>query len=1382
MRVRYIIFLLIAVSGFDVKAQSSEPSFQHITTENGLSQNGVMAIFKDSRGYIWFGTRDGLNRYNGYEIEVFRSDRFDSSSISNNSITCISEDNSGNVWIGTEDGVNIYDRYQNAFKRLYLAPRRGRNLYENAVGDITTDRNGKVWVGGSAGLFFYGDGRMKEYGLNDSVNTKLSVYVNEIFVDDQNRLWMGTDEHGLLLLDFESGKVNQFKPGNPGPYGIRISSIVSVDNKNLWVGFDASGLGYFDVSKKTFQMFTSSDKTKPSLSNDRVRCLTVDSKRNLWVGTYNGLNYFDLENWTIKAYFHEDLYEGRLSNNSIRSLLVDDTGIFWVGTYFGGVNMMDPHAQTFKFYRSDPQNENSISFDVVGPMVEDSKGNIWIGTEGGGLNYFDTKNNKFIRYPYNPNVSGGLSAKTVKSLALDSDGSLWVGTYIRGLDHFNIEDKKFVNYNTSTSPSVCGGNIDVLFRDSNENLWVGTASGLTVIDPSRSNSRCYHTFSQSHPALTDNRVKAIIELTNGEIWVGTNGGGINIFNNEFKIEEQYLNTDSDRNSLSNNRVYCIYEDSRSNVWVGTYGGGLNKFNSGTKDFYNYTVNDGLVNAIVYAILEDSDGFLWLTTPGGLSKFDPDEEIFTNYGRGEGLPITEFNESAALKLNNGEFLLGGLNGLMLLQPNSLTTNVYKPPVYITGLKVFNEEEKINGRYGILTQDISTTNDLEFNHDQNNFTLEFVALNYTSSKKNKYAYKLEGFDEDWIQVGSQRFATYTNIDPGDYVFKVKASNNDEIWNEEGASLNITVNPAPWKTWWAYSIYTALAIILFMVVRRFLLIQLKLEHNLEVERLSKERTEEITKMKLQFFTNISHDFRTPLTLIYGPIEEMINELNVHNELRGRLQVVKKNVTHLLRLVGQLMDFRKLDNGKLELKVVKEDIVDCMDSVIESFSDHAKLLDVSLKFRTEVQSMIMYLDRDKFEKIMFNLLSNSFKYCNKKGEIIVSLSIDQDEEMMVVKVKDDGVGIEKSHLDHIFKPFYQVSNRRKQNTGTGIGLAVTQGLVNLHKGYITIDSIVNKGTEVVFGLPLAEGAYSEEEKAELIYEQDESVAVAPATMQTQLSEIQELPNGYLDTEHEDFTILIVEDNEELRSFLRRNLQKRFKVIEAPNGREGVHKAIEIMPSLIISDIMMPELDGLELCKILKQDPKTKHIPIVLLTAKTAFDQKMQGLQFGADEYLTKPFSITELNIRINNIIEYQRSVRKRVHKEEFLSVENLNELSADEKLLDDLVALVKEKMADTKISVASLSKDMGISRVHLFRKIKQLTGIAPVELIRKIRLKAAAHLLEQNKLNVNEVCYKTGFQDTGYFRKCFRKEFGVSPTEYLQSNRVTPENFTIREILNKD
>jgi signal transduction histidine kinase/DNA-binding response OmpR family regulator len=829
----------------------------------------------------------------------------------------------------------------------------------------------------------------------------------------------------------------------------------------------------------------------------------------------------------------------------------------------------------------------------------------------------------------------------------------------------------------------------------------------------------------------------------------------------------YRYNPNDSSSLSSNLINAIYEDSRHTLWIGTWAG-LNRFNPLTGTFKAYRKEDGLADNVVYGIIEDEDGNFWVSTNQGISKFDPVHISFENYNTADGLQAQEFIRGSFLKSRSGELFFGGVNGFNSFFPKAILSNPNIPPVYVTNFWIYNELMKPGAPNSPLKSNITETESIVLPYTQNEFTFEFAALNYSQAFKNRYSYYLEGYDKAWHDAGSQRRASYAKVPPGVYTFRVKASNNDGIWNESGTALKIIVRPPWWKTSWAYCAYTILAVALFLWYRQNLINRERLKNDLKLEHLELTKMQEMDKLKSTFFTNISHEFRTPLTLILSPIKDMLAG-DFKGDVKKQYQMVIRNGERLLRLINQLLDLSKLGAGSMKLKVVRLDIIQFLKPIVSAFESYAERSHIKFLFEYPVAPLWVYIDPDKFEKIITNLLSNAFKF-TREGEIKLSVKIVSEpdspkldvNEFLEIAVTDSGAGIPQEFLSSIFDHFYQVAHH-SNSEGTGIGLSLTKELVELHKGKITVVSTQGKGSTFSVQLLLGKDHFKESEIDESdgpIFEHQKFVAGIDLSRPLTTTEDQE--------GHETLPkLLIVEDNQDMRSYIAQSLQSHFSIVEAKDGKEGIKKGLEVIPDLIISDVMMPEMDGVALCKAFKTNIYTSHIPLILLTAKADLESRIEGLETGADEYLSKPFNSVELQIRARNLIRSREILRERytASKKLILEPKEISITSLDEKFLKNIIQVIEENMSDSSFRVETLAKQLEMDQMAMYRKIKALTGQTAVEFLRTLRLKRAAQLLRQQKLTVSEVTYLVGFNDLQYFRTCFRKLFGVSPSEYMSS-----------------
>jgi signal transduction histidine kinase/DNA-binding response OmpR family regulator/streptogramin lyase len=1083
------------------------------------------------------------------------------------------------------------------------------------------------------------------------------------------------------------------------------------------------GLKRFDRDKKQFFQYSHDAKNVSSLSSNGVFSIYEDNTNVLWVGTYaGGLNKFDRDKEQFIHYFNDRDDPSSLCNNTVFSICEDSFGDLWVGTYDCGLNKYDREKEQFTNYFYDPDNPASLSDNDVLSIYEDNSGLLWVGTYGGGLNKYDRKKEQFTIYAHNPNDRTSLSKNEIFTIIEDNFGDLWIGTDGGGLNNFNKEKEQFTHY---------------------------------IHDP-------------NNPAsLSANRVFSIFEDKSGILWIGTDVGGLNKFDREKKQFTYYKYDPDDPSSLSNNAVLSIYEDKSGVLWIGTYGGGLNKFNSEKEQFTHYRETDGLPNDVIFGILEDEYGNLWLSTNKGISRFTPGTGLFRNYDVRDGIQGNEFNQGAYHKSKNGNMFFGGINGLTKFHPDSVKDNPHITPIVITGFQLFNKPVPIgidtsNNRL-ILKKSITGTKEIELTYKDYVISFEFAALDFHIPEKNQYAYIMEGFDKDWTYTNAdRRFVTYTNLDPGEYTFRVKGSNNDGIWNDEGTALIILITPPLWATTWAYIFYGIFIIFLFISARTYDLKRQRLKHQLELEHEHAKKLEEVDQMKSRFFTNISHEFRTPLTLILGPSENIIKETS-KEEIKKKAGTIKKNANRLLSLINQLLDLSKLDAGRLKLEASCGNIVTFVKGIAMSFESVGERKDILLKIKTTNNEIEVYFDRDKMEKILTNLFSNAFKFTPVGGKITVAIS-ETDMNSVTIKIRDTGIGISEEEIPRLFDRFYQVdSSQTREHKGTGIGLSLTKELVELHTGTISVESREGEWTEVTITLPLGkedllpdEMVEADESKVERKILVDDEETITSSQFEKPLPE---------DFDKDKTIILVVEDNTDVREYIKESLGEDYQVEEAANGEQGVRKAENIIPDLIISDIMMPKMDGNELTRILKNDEKTSHIPIILLTAKTEHESKLEGLATGADDYLMKPFDTEELHIRIKNIIDNRRKLHKKFREGEYVSPRGKEKKlrSIDELFMNKIIEVIEQHISEEEFSIEEFGNEVGMSRSQLHRKLKALSGKSASRYIRSVRLARAKKKIDDQKGNISEIAYSVGFSSPAYFTKCFKDEYGYPPSDLV-------------------
>lgn len=1307
-------------------------AFDHITVESGLSQNSVLAIAQDSSGFMWFGTRYGLNRYDGHNFKIFQTDTSKLTSISDNYITTLLCDSKHNLWIGTGHGLNKFNARNNTFEHFYFNQKL--NSQANSIICIFEDTQGHIWAGTWDGLYLLKKDQkesFKSFKLSPLKNNAANT-IHAIYQDNDGFFWIGSST-GLYRLNIKNGSYLKQGPVNLAPINNNfITSIVGDKQNRIWIGTQNDGLDLYQKSSQSFSHFTHAD----GLVSNNIRRIIIDKTGRLWLATLEGLSVFNPKNKSFISYTHDSENKKSLNQNSIYSLLQDANGSVWVGTYYGGVNITYPYTTAFNIFQTNKY-QSSISHNVISQISEDEHQNLYIGTEGGGLNYFDRKNNSFIIYKNKPNDSTSIGSDLVKAVYRDNKGNIWVGTHGGGLNLFDPVKRNFKHILfRAHDAETLSAEITSIIEDTHGYLWVGTQSGLKIFDITRKSVQLFS--NNIIPGkVSGESVKSLFQDSNKNMWVGTMNGLYVLPNNgtEFK-------------HLSHNYINCIQQDSAGHMWIGYYYGGLAQYNPVKQTFIVYTTKNGLPNNNIIGIQQGNNNNLWLSTDNGLSRFDLNNKTFKNYTTSDGIASNDFNYNSFYKASNGEMFFGGHNGLTSFFPDKLETNSYIAPVVFTDLKLFNIPVEINNKTDLLKQDINSTKNLAFRYNQNVFTIEFALLNYIKSNKNRYAYKLEGFDKDWNYITTSA-ATYTNLPAGDYVFLVKGANNDGFWSKT-AKLNIKVLPPFWKTLLAYFLYIIVfAAILFFVIRFFFLrALLKQEH-------------ELTLMKLNFFTNISHEIRTHLSLILGPVEKLIY-LN-ENDIKTNQQLlhVKNNADRLLKLVNELMDFRKVESGNLNLHISQENIVSFLYDIYSSFLELSVSKNIKANFLCEADDIEIYFDKEQMGKVFFNLLSNAYKFTPDGGYI--KILIKQTTATAEIKVIDNGKGIANPNLEKLFDNYYQENDYGAQNTGYGIGLAFSKSIIASHKGEIHVESEHLGGENITcFNVTLLKGNKHFDKKQLLPLETVfETTAV--------LSEVEHLGIGLFEEacefNEDTYTVLLVEDNPEVRAFISESLKTKYHVLQGINGINGLEMATENIPDLIISDVMMPEMDGFTFCNRLKTDERTSHIPVILLTAQTSTVNQVNGLEMGADIYLTKPFSIRVLELQISNLLRSRENMRQKFSQQVTLQPQNIPLNTIDEQFLNKIMQLVETHFEDPNFGVSTLALQIGMSKPVLYKKLKALTNLSVNDFIKSIRLYKASQLLQQKKFTVYEIAYNVGYNDIKHFRQEFKKQFGKTPTEYIKA-----------------
>lgn len=1350
-----LVFSAYAQSGRVVKKYS---------VKDGLSQGIVTSITQDNKGLMWFATEDGLNRFDGYSFSVFKySPDNQEEGAADNFVQHVFKDSEGSIWSSSRRGLYHFDQSREQFHSYpYNVP--------SFVNDITCIIEGKdksLWIAWYVSGFASFNKNTKQYTAY-TTETLPSLTTNSsitIYEDSFGLLWIGSQSDGLNVYQVRNGQVLKNREDLsdktilPSFY---VKCIAEDHNGNIWIG-TTKGLVVYLRSADKFHVFNTAGYP---VKNKGIFSLLADSDKKLWIGTQGeGVYKLDLMDFNIHAvndlsFEHINVLDQyNVSRHTVRALYEDKDKNIWMGTHGDGIYMISSTDKNFVSIRQKHYIKSAESFVQFYGMCNDKAGNLWLGTDGDGL-YKMSIQGDIMRHYTADGKRGSLTDDAILSAYRDHDDNLWFGSYAHGLFLYNEETDSFQNFNhaVSDSTSHMGNQVRLIYEDSKQNIWVGASrGGLCRVNKKEG---VFKNFSKTG-TLKHIDVRAMVEDKAGGLWIGGYGDGLHYLTPGTGSFKRFFYESEERNLLKSNVVSALALDARDRLWIGTGGGGLSVYDPGKNELVRFSEQNGLINNTIYAIQIDETGKVWVSTNKGISKFDPESQRFFNYNSFDGIQEGQFNPGSSLYNSNEAYMcFGGSQGATIFYPEKVVENVMMPDVMISGFQLFNKPVAVGSPYNdentVLQKAISETKEIVLRHNQSVFTFEFVALNYSFPEKNQYAYKLEGLERDWNYVGTQRTATYRYLSPGDYVFKVKATNQDNVWPDRYTSLELVILPPFWKTPWAYLLYS---IAIGAVISGGVMIRRKqalLRKRLRIEKAQRKRERHMVREKLSFFTGVSHEFRTPLTLIIGPLEEMLTREGSFTPAGKKLKMVYRNAHKLLNLINMLLDYRKVESGSMVLRVREDNIVDFVEEIFIAFKELALRKHIHFHLQTEQSNIPVWFDKEKLEMVLNNVLSNSFKYIGKGNAISMSVKM-VGAGKVSIEVCDNGIGIPQDQLKYIFDWFYQGNNTTPASSG--IGLALAKKLVHLHKGQILVRS-TTEGTVFTINIPLGNAHFNDHD----IISSDQE-KMLPVNDGLEEGTSGEAPDR--DTSHKKGVknILIVEDEEEIRSFLKDYLKQDYKIWEAVNGKEAQEISENHHIDLIVSDIMMPEMNGIDFCKQLKQNIRTSHIPIILLTAKTSLTHHKEGLEIGADAYLTKPFSPEILTITIHNLFQSRENL-KRFYRTLFTlnGVEKKDLVSPDEKFLYKIEELLKSNLENPEFNLNDLCEGVNMSRSLLYKKVKMLTGLSPVEYLRALRLQEAAHLLKSNKYKVFEVMYMVGFTDVKYFRQCFVKEFGCPPSELLE------------------
>lgn len=1335
------MFVLLLTSWM-VVAQSYQ--FKHLEVSDGLSNNSVNTICKDRDGFMWFGTATGLNRYDGYTFKIYQHAENDPESLPDNYITDIVEMPDGRFWINTARGYVLFDKEQDCF----ITDVTGfmKNLESGGVPEqVFVDREGNTCLsvagegcyrykeGGKATFFSYVEHSLPEYGV-----TQIAECSDGLLLIYNTGLLVCLD-HATLAIKWKFDEIKKYIPA-----GKTIEFSLFVDRDNCIWAYSLMGIWAYDCGTKSWRIdLTAIWSSRPDVI---IHAVAQDIEGRIWVGKdYDGIDVFEKETGKVTSLVAHDDNGRSLSHNTIYDLYADRDGIMWVGTYKKGVSYYSESILKFNMYE----------WGDITCIEQADENKLWLGTNDHGIllwNRFTGKAEPFWRDAERqlPNP--------VVSMLKSKDGKLWVGTFNGGL--YCMNGSQVRSYKEGVGNALASNNVWALVEDDKGRIWIASlGGGLQCLEPS---SGTFETYTSNNSALLENNVTSLCWGDDNTLFFGTANQGVGMMDMRTR-EIKKVQGQSGSMKMSNDAVNHVYKDSRGLIWIATREG-LNVYDVRRHLFLDLSPVAEAKGSFIAAITEDQERNMWVSTSRKVIRVTVASDgkgsyLFDSraYNSEDGLQNCDFNQRSIKTLHNGIIVIGGLYGVNVFAPDHIRYNKMLPNVMFTGLSLFDEAVKVGQSYGgrvLIEKELNDVENVEFDYKQNIFSVSFASDNYNLPEKTQYMYKLEGFNNDWLTLPlGVHNVTFTNLAPGKYVLRVKAINSDGYVGMKEATLGIVVNPPFWMSWWAYLLYAIGLVVVFFLARYRMLKREREKFHLQQIENEVAKNEEINNMKFRFFTNVSHELRTPLTLIISPLEGMLKETT--DELQStRLQLMYRNAQRLLHLVNQLLDFRKGEMSTHQLSLSEGDIISYVHSVCNSFLLMADKKHIQFSFFSGIDTFSMAFDADKVGKIVMNLLSNAFKFTPEGGRVTVMIEhVAGTPDMLEIKIADTGIGISDVDKEHIFERFYQADHKGvEETTGNGIGLSLVRDFVTLHEGEVKVFDNIGTGSVFVIQFPVKHV----ETQVQLPPETGISIG------EEEDKEIKEETRE--ETERKDFPLLlIVDDNEDFRIFMRYSLELQYRVKLAVNGNEAWEMMQEELPDLVISDVMMPQMDGNELCRLIKQDKRTAHIPVILLTARQNTEAKLEGLQTGADDYVTKPFNMTILVLRIRKLIELSRYHRVTQGMIDPVPSEIVI-TSLDEKLIEKAIKYVEDNMSRTELSVEELSRELGMSRVHLYKKLLQITGKTPIEFIRVIRLKRAAQLLRESQLHVSEVAFEVGFNNPKYFSRYFKDEFGVLPSVYQE------------------
>jgi len=1363
---RTFTVLLCFFFGFNhLKAQEEKRLF-HRSSE-GVPQNAVSAIVKDTFGFIWLGSRYGLERYDGLVFDDIHENGSEPGSpgIVNDLLV----DKAGDIWVGTNGrGVFKFDYKTNELKRIET---RDANCKMDAIwiNTLFEDDERRIWIGTTTGLYSFdpADSCFSHYSHDSKdVSSLSSNNVRSIGADADGQIWVGTWDKGLNLLNEKTKHFTRFDKDNvEGLTRNTIRCFELLPSGRFMVGTDE---GVREIKRiqgeyRFLNPIPEAQIAEMGLKDLRVLSMEGDREEGLWLGTENdGLFLLNLQDSEISHFVNDPNDETSLCSNSIWSLFMDEQGILWMGTFHKGLCKLDPYEKKFPPpFRSNSE-PHTLNSNLISSFSADDDGGIWIGTEGGGLNYLHPKSDRITHYTNDPTDQTSLSNNYVIDVLVDSKGRLWTGNWSGGLNLLRKGSTEFEHFTFRPESSNGPANNDIIAicEDQKGKIWMSCfGMGLDCLDPESMSFTHYSSMEEDAHFIPTKLTRSILQDSQGRMWLGSDSEGLICFSldeeGNIKNLASYKTTNSE---IPSNFITDLLEDDRGRLWVGTEGAGLVEWSAKDGLKRRISARDGLAGDFVYA-MEWVDSVLWVSTNKGLSRFQPESGNIVNFGTDDGLQSARFNLAASLLTKEGKLFFGGISGFNRFDPASITSNPNPPLVYISGFSLIEEDEGPlsfrNGESNILLQKT-----IKLEHNENDFKFEASALNFSESKKNQYAFRLTNYDSDWRFTRNPREIYYTNVPAGSYQFQVKASNNDGLWSPDIATIDIIISPPWYQTNWAYFLYALMFVASLFWARRSIIKNERLKSQLELEHLQLEQTRNLSRIRLKFFTDISHEFRTPLTLIIAPLQSILRQ-SINPKLKEQLDLMLRNAKRLLNMINEIMDLSKIESGSLKLSVQNHDLSAFVKYVGLSFFSYADRSFIDLKMDLPENPVYAYFDRQKMEQVLVNLLSNAIKYTPQFGQVTLSLRVKKDH--FHIGVKDSGKGISEKDQQFIFERFYQV-NDREQQRGTGIGLALAKEIVELHHGRILVSSKTEKGAK--FEVVLLAGS---DHFAQEVLQTSEPVSLSSISHEAEsdFDQISKVQEGAVHQNTDKPLILIAEDHSEIRNYLAVLMKEKYQILECVDGEEAYANARESIPDLIITDVMMPGMNGYDLIEKLKNDQRTSHIPVIILTAKASPESESKSFELGATQHVTKPFDPSLLAMLVRNTLHTMRAYKQHLLHEVSTDPQpkSTGSISSEARFLQKVLKIIDDNISDADFQVTDLSDSLNMSKAQLYRKMKGVTGTSTNEFIRTYRLKKAAQILRLESLSISETTYRVGFTDLQYFRKCFVKQYGVTPSEYAES-----------------